>query len=162
MSSIVALWAGLLLGVGGPVTGLSIAPDAERTQVLISVEGVVQYRDFTMEGPSRLIVDIFGAQHELPADNYLDINRGGVISVRTSQYSSEVVRVVLELGRTVAYEVVPAEGGLRIVLSAGAGAFDPWATSDFAQPQPSVTRRLGVRRRLILGFRVVFGVVVWS
>ncbi|MGD2068064.1 MAG: AMIN domain-containing protein [Gemmatimonadota bacterium] len=128
MSSIFALWTGLALGLGGPVTGLAISPEAEQTRVVISVDGDVQYRDFTMEGPSRLVVDVFGARHALPRDNYLDIHRGGVRSVRTSQYSADVVRVVLELEQTVPYEIVPEEGRIRISLFSEAAPFEPWET----------------------------------
>ncbi|HSR42501.1 MAG TPA: hypothetical protein VLL48_10020, partial [Longimicrobiales bacterium] len=59
MSSIFALWASATLAWGGPVTGLSIAPVAERTEVVIAVDGDVEFREFTMEGPSRLVVDLF-------------------------------------------------------------------------------------------------------
>ena len=41
MSSMFALWATLILGAGGPVTGMSISPVAERTAVLITVDGDV-------------------------------------------------------------------------------------------------------------------------
>lgn len=128
MSSIFALWASVVLGAGGPVTGLSIAPAAERTEVLIAVDGDVEFRDFTMEGPSRLVVDLFGARHALPRDDFLDVHRGGVTSIRTSQYSEDVVRVVLELTETVPYEVVPGEGGLHVLLSSAAGPFEPWSS----------------------------------
>ena len=57
-SSMFALWAAALIGTGGPVTGVSVSPAAERTQILIAVDGEVEYRDFTMEGPNRLVIDI--------------------------------------------------------------------------------------------------------
>ena len=50
MTSFLSFLAGLLLAVGGPVTGLSIQPAPERTEVVISMEGQAEYRDFTMEG----------------------------------------------------------------------------------------------------------------
>lgn len=137
MSSIIALLASTLLAMGGPVTGVSIAPLAERTQVVIAVDGEVEFREFTMEGPNRLVVDLFGARHALPRDNFLDINRGGVVSVRTSQYSADIVRVVLELTDHVPYEVTPEEGRLRITLQNPVGVFAPWtsaASDDGAVP----------------------------
>ena len=96
MTSIFSLLAGLFLTVGGPVTGLSIQPAPERTEVIISVEGQAQYRDFTMEGPSRLVLDLIGAEHALPQENFLNIDRGGIRSIRTSQYSAEIVRLVID------------------------------------------------------------------
>ena len=129
MTSFLSLMAGLLLGLGGPVTGLSIQPAPDRTEVVISMLGQAEYRDFTMEGPSRLVVDLMGAQHALPQDDFLDIHRGGVRSIRTSQYSSDIVRVVVELDAVVGYEILPEEGELRLVLENDAGSFAPWSSS---------------------------------
>ncbi len=128
MTSILSLLAGLLLSVGGPVTGLSIQPAPERTEVVISMEGQAEYRDFTMEGPSRLVLDLIGAEHALPRDNFLDINRGGVRSIRTSQYSGEIVRLVIELDAVVGYQILPGEQQLRVVLENPSGDFAPWST----------------------------------
>ncbi len=128
MTSFLSLMAGLLVAMGGPVTGLSIQPAAERTEVVISMEGQAEFRDFTMEGPNRLVLDLMGAQHALPRDNYLDIRRGGVRSIRTSQYSEDIVRVVIELDELVGYRIVPRSGELRVVLENDGGSFDPWST----------------------------------
>jgi type IV pilus assembly protein PilQ len=129
MSSMFALWAAALLGTSGPVTGVSVSPAAERTQILIAVDGEVQYRDFTMEGPNRLVVDILGSKLALPQDNYPRIDRGGVRGLRTSQYSTDVVRIVVELQSIVPYEIQRTGGGLRIVLDNPVGAFVPWTSA---------------------------------
>jgi len=128
MSSIFALWASATLAWGGPVTGLSIAPVAERTEVVIAVDGDVEFRDFTMEGPSRLVVDLFGARNQLPRDDFMNVRRGGVNAIRTSQYSDEIVRIVLELTETVPYEVTADQGTLRIALASASGPFEPWSS----------------------------------
>jgi type IV pilus assembly protein PilQ len=132
MSSFFALWTSILLVAGGPVKGLSILPAPDRTDVVIAVDGEVEYRHFTMEGPSRLVVDLFGARHELPRDDFMDLHRGGITAVRTSQYSDDVVRIVLELEETVSYEVASEPGGLRVSLAAGLGSFEPWSTAGLA------------------------------
>jgi len=72
MTSILSLLTGVLLGFGGPVTGLSVQPAPERTEVVISMEGHAEFRDFTMEGPTRLVVDLMGAQHALPREDFPD------------------------------------------------------------------------------------------
>lgn len=136
MNPIFALWAGGLLALGGPVTELAITPAAEGTSVLIAVEGTVDYREFTMEGPNRLVVDLTGARHALPRDEYSDVNRGGIRSVRTSQYSEDVVRVVLILEEMVGYTLREDPQGLRITLENPAGAFVPWS-SGRAAPAPA-------------------------
>lgn len=127
MTSFLSLLAGLLATVGGPVTGLSIQPAPERTEVVISMEGQAEYRDFTMEGPNRLVVDLMDARHALPQQNFLDIQRGGVRSIRTSQYSENIVRVVIELDQLVGYQMLPGDGELRVVLENPGETFAPWS-----------------------------------
>jgi type IV pilus assembly protein PilQ len=144
MPSAFSLLVGVLLGVGGPVTGLSVQPAPDRTEVIISVEGQAEFRDFTMEGPSRLIVDVIGAQHALPGEDFLNIDRGGVRSIRTSQYSEQIVRVVIELDAVVGYEVLTTEEGLRVVMENFDGSFTPWSTAPAVsaqapeEPEPAV------------------------
>ena len=79
MTSMFALWAGALLSLGGPVTEVAITPMGEQTSVLIAIEGDVEYRDFLMEGPHRLIVDLMGAQNALPRNEFSEVNRGGMM-----------------------------------------------------------------------------------
>jgi len=134
MTSFLSFLAGLLIAVGGPVTGLSIQPAPERTEVVISMEGQAEYRDFTMEGPSRLVVDLMGARHALPRDNFLDLNRGGVRAIRTSQYSETIVRVVIELDQLVGYQMIPGDGELRVVLENPGESFAPWSATPPNQP----------------------------
>jgi type IV pilus assembly protein PilQ len=135
MPSILSLLVGVLLGSGGPVTGLSVQPAPDRTEVIISMEGQAEFRDFTMEGPSRLIVDLLDAEHALPGENFLNIDRGGVRSIRTSQYSDEIVRVVIELDAVVNYDVLPDQQGLRVVMENFGGGFTPWSTTPEASGQ---------------------------
>jgi type IV pilus assembly protein PilQ len=138
MTSIFSLLVGVLLGSSGPVTGLSVQPAPDRTEVIISMEGQAEFRDFTMEGPSRLIVDLVGAQHALPRQNFLDIDRGGVRSIRTSQYSDEIVRVVIELDAVVAYQILQGDQGLRVVMENPGGSFAPWTTNTAGVEPPDL------------------------
>lgn len=134
MTSMFALWAGTLLALGGPVTELTITPMASQTSVLISIDGEVEYRDFQMEGPHRLVVDLIGATHALPQDDFAAVNRGGILSMRTSQYSEDVVRVVFVLDRKLGYSVVPDSRGLRISLENPTGDFEPWSSGATTPP----------------------------
>jgi type IV pilus assembly protein PilQ len=134
MMSMFALWAGALLSLGGPVTEVTITPMASQTSVLIAIAGEVSYREFTMEGPHRLVVDLIGARHALPADDFAAVNRGGIISMRTSQYSDDVVRVVFVLDRQLGYSVLPDERGLRISLENPTGDFEPWSSGATTRP----------------------------
>ncbi|MDX1646254.1 MAG: AMIN domain-containing protein [Longimicrobiales bacterium] len=134
MTSLFALWAGTLLALGGAVTELTITPMASQTSVLISVDGEVEFRDFQMEGPHRLVVDLMGATHALPRDEFDSVHRGGIVSVRTSQYSEDVVRVVFVLDRRLGYSVLPDSRGIRISLENPTGDFEPWSSGATVPP----------------------------
>jgi type IV pilus assembly protein PilQ len=142
MTSMFALWTSALMAFGGPVTEVAITPMARQTSVLIAVDGDVEYRDFTMEGPNRLVVDLMGARHALPRDDYSDVNRGGIRSIRTSQYSADIVRVVLVLDEMVEYKVATDPRGLRITLDNPTGEFTPWSSGTTnAAPAPGQADR---------------------
>jgi len=134
MMSMFALWAGALLAFVGSVTEVTITPMASQTSVLIAVDGDVTYREFTMEGPHRLVVDVMGAQHALPADDFAAVNRGGIVSMRTSQYSADVVRVVFVLDRQLGYSVLPDTRGVLISLENPTGDFEPWSSGATVRP----------------------------
>ncbi len=153
MTSMFALWAGTLLALGGPVTQVTITPMATQTSVLISVSGEVVYRDFTMEGPHRLVVDLMGASHALPQDEFAAVNRGGIVSIRSSQYSDDVVRIVFVLDRPLGYTLIPDPRGVRISLENPSGDFEPWSSGAMAPfnpatlvPAPQVTPVQEARR----------------
>ena len=149
MSSILAVLTGVLLAAGDPVTALSIVPNLNRTEVLVSVEGTVSYRAFSMEGPSRIVLDIMNAKHALPQEDFLGINRGGVVAVRTSQYAEDIVRVVVELEHTTAYVVGASDGTVRISLESNFGSFDPWETLElFSSPAMIVNQAPVVEEKL--------------
>src|SRR5688500_11145770 len=82
-----------------------------------------------MLGPDRLGIDIVGSQLALPQQDYPGIDRGGVRGLRTSQYSAEVVRIVVELDAVVPYEIRRTEGGLWITFANPEGSFEPWTSA---------------------------------
>jgi type IV pilus assembly protein PilQ len=133
MTPMYALWTGLLVTLAtGPVTEVSIHPTASATEIVVAVDGTIEYRDFTMEGPNRLVVDLFGARHELPSDEFLGINRGGVMSLRTSQYREDVVRLTLELTALVPYDITVENGRLRIHMENPTGRAATWNSNQAA------------------------------
>ena len=115
----------------GDVTGLEvlpseIVPSAWRTEVVISVEGMVETRDFTMGGPERIVVDLIGAQFPFPQESLAGAARGGLLGLRASQYSEDVVRVVLQVTERVGYSLTSGNGFVRISMENPWGNFDPW------------------------------------
>ncbi|MBW3553416.1 MAG: AMIN domain-containing protein, partial [Gemmatimonadetes bacterium] len=80
----------VLMAALAAVQALSVVPAGDRTAVLIEVDGQVSYRHETLTSPPRIVVDISGAEFGLPQGRYLDINRGGVLALRSSQFEPGV------------------------------------------------------------------------
>ena len=129
MTSFLTLALSAVLGVGEPVTGVSIHSAASQTEVIVSVDGQVEVQDFMLAGPHRLVLDLMGARHAMAQDAYTDVNRGGVRAIRTSQYADEIVRLVLELDDAVPYRVDSRDGVVRITLENRTGPFETWTAS---------------------------------
>lgn len=119
----------LLLAVLAPLTpvrGLGVVPVADRTEVLIEVEGQVSVKHYLLRQPDRVVIDLAGARHALPQNRFTDINRGGVLALRVSQYQPDVVRVVVDLAQPVEYTVDREAGIVRVSFPNPGSAFEPW------------------------------------
>ncbi|UCF18855.1 MAG: AMIN domain-containing protein [Gemmatimonadota bacterium] len=129
------LFAWVAAGGGDPVsvTEVRVVPVAEYTEVVVRMSGEVSYSDFLLTEPPRLIVDLKDARHALPRDNFENINRGGVVRVRTSQFRDDVVRIVVELTNPTSYTLTRQGSEIRISFpNPSRAAFDAWATGSSA------------------------------
>ncbi|HEX9632725.1 MAG TPA: AMIN domain-containing protein [Gemmatimonadales bacterium] len=100
----------------GEVTAVSVLPAPGRAEVIIDVAGPVGYQDFTLERPTRLVVDVTGATLGTTSAVYDGVNRAGIVNVRYGQYRTDVVRVVVELESLRDYTIVQAEGTIRLAF----------------------------------------------
>lgn len=144
MNPVMALWMAVLTALAS-VKGVSVAPAEDRTEVIIAVDGSASVKHFTLESPARLVLDIDGAKHALPRERFMGIDRGGIRSLRTSQFQPSVVRVVFELNAPVQYTVQQQDGRIVVSFPNPAGPFEPWhagavavaeAAAEAAQPAP--------------------------
>ncbi len=120
------------------VTELRVEPVAGYTEVVVLTSGEVSYSDFLLTNPPRLIVDLKGARHALAGDDFEDIDRGGVVRVRTSQFRDDVVRIVVELTAPTSYTLTRQGSEIRVSFPNLAGEdFDSWA-SLAPVPEPTV------------------------
>jgi type IV pilus assembly protein PilQ len=117
------------------VRGISVVPAAGRAEVVIAVDGSVNVRDFTVDGPHRIVVDIEGARLGTPGTPYDRVARGGIRNVRLSQFNANVVRVVLDLDAAREYSVLNADGAIRVAVS-GPADFAAWSSGG-AAPAPA-------------------------
>src|SRR6185436_2855873 len=115
------------LGGPGEVTGVSVLPGPGSVNVVIDVRGGVQVTDFTLKDPARLVVDVKGATLRSRGILYDRVNRGGVLNIRYSQFTPEVVRVVLELESLKDYRLEHADDAVRIAIGTDQG-FAAWSS----------------------------------
>ena len=101
----------------GDVRAISVLPSPGSAVVVVDVEGAVNVRDFTLENPARLVVDVEGARLMVPGVMYDGANRGGIVQVRYSQFRPDVVRIVLELESLRDYQLEYIDDTIRIAFS---------------------------------------------
>ena len=117
----------------GEVTAVSVLPGAGRANVIIDVRGSVEVQDFTLTNPARLVVDLVGAQLNVPGTLYDGRARGGIQNVRYTQFRPDVVRVVLELASLQDYQLEYAGDAVRISLGSD-HSFQAWSSAVFDGP----------------------------
>jgi type IV pilus assembly protein PilQ len=135
MISILALRA-LLFATLASVQGVAVVSSGDQTQVIIEVDGQVSYQHSMITGPPRIVVDVASADYRLPRQRFLDINRGGVLGIRSSQFQPGVVRVVIDLADIAEYRVQNTDGAITVSFPNRAGTFEPWRSSSAAPVAP--------------------------
>ena len=99
----------------GEVTGVSVQASPGRADIVINVRGAVEVRDFMLERPDRLVLDVMGARLKGKMGlDYDGVKRGGVLNVRYSQFERDVVRIVIELDHAKAYLVERRSEAIRV------------------------------------------------
>ncbi len=99
----------------GEVTGVSVQASPGRADIVINVRGAVEVRDFMLQGPDRLVLDVVGARlKESPIALYDGVKRGGVVNLRYAQFKPDVVRIVLDLDRAKDYHVERGTDNIRV------------------------------------------------
>lgn len=139
MIPIIALaLAGFTPGSNVAFKGVSVLPAADRTEIVIGMDGDVTASDFALANPNRIVVDLVGMRPVSAATFRVD--RGGIRSVRVAQYSPDVVRLVIDVTQPVEYRVERATGEVRLSFVNPEGTFEPWNSQpldeDAALPPP--------------------------
>lgn len=124
----IALAARMAAAQEASLVEVRVVPSSQGTTVDLGLTSPVGYTDFTLENPSRLVIDLSNARQALPRASY-PVGRGGVTAVRSSQFAPGVVRVILDLAGPVAYATESTAGGVSIRLAGGPAAFEPWSSA---------------------------------
>jgi len=117
----------------GDVTAVSVMPAPGKAELVIDVQGVVRVSDFVLRDPSRVVLDLVGAHLVAPTILYDGVERAGIRNVRYSQFSPDVVRVVVDLTQPRSYQVREDSAGVHVAFAAGQ-PFAVWS-SDGARRQ---------------------------
>jgi type IV pilus assembly protein PilQ len=114
----------------GEVTGVSVQPSPGRADVIVNVRGAVEVRDFMLQSPDRLVLDVVGAKlNGNTAGLYDGVKRGGVLNLRYSQFAPNVVRVVMDLDRAMDYHVERVADAIRVSFGTDQ-SFLAWSSND--------------------------------
>ena len=114
----------------GEVTGVSVQASPGRADIVINVRGAVEVRDFMLQGPDRLVLDVMGARLKGNAASLYDgVKRGGVLNLRYSQFQQDVVRIVLELDHAKDYHVERGPDAIRVSFGTDQ-SFLAWSSND--------------------------------
>ncbi|HEU4682670.1 MAG TPA: AMIN domain-containing protein [Gemmatimonadales bacterium] len=113
----------------GEVTGVSVQAAPGRADVVINVRGAVEVRDFMLQNPDRLVLDVMGARLKGNlAGLYDGVKRGGVLNVRYSQFEPDVVRIVLVLDRAKDYHLERGTGLIKVSFGTDQSFLD-WSSN---------------------------------
>jgi type IV pilus assembly protein PilQ len=88
----------------------------------VKADGRLEYRDFMLAGPDRLVVD-FPDVTARASVRQIEIGQDPVRKVRLGQFSAsspKVARLVLDLSQKAAYRIIDGANGVRIVFGEGA------------------------------------------
>ncbi|TFG61706.1 MAG: type IV pilus secretin family protein, partial [Gemmatimonadales bacterium] len=113
----------------GEVREVRIQPAGDNTEIVIFTGEDVEPREFLLSDPTRLIVDLYGAQVADLRGAYEGIGRGGVIRFRSSQFRPDVVRLVFELTGTIEYATDASVGRFVVRFANPGGSFAPWSSA---------------------------------
>jgi type IV pilus assembly protein PilQ len=117
--------------VGGEVTGVSLLSAPGRAEVVVNVRGAVEVRDFMLNAPDRLVLDVVGATLASTGGGYDGLKRAGVVNLRYSQFRPDVVRIVVHLDAVKDYQVARANDEVRVSFAAEQ-SFAAWSSATSA------------------------------
>lgn len=112
----------------GQVHEVSVVPAGGDTEIVVISDASVEAREFLLAEPSRLIIDLHGATAGDLRGAYDEIGRGGVVRLRTSQFRSDVVRLVFDLTGLPSYETAASEGRFVVRFPNPGSEFEPWSS----------------------------------
>ncbi len=126
------------------VHSVSVVPSSGKTDVVIGVNAAVDVQNFTLDAPTRVVVDLKGATLDMSQHTYDRLARGGITNIRYSQFRPNVVRVVIEMDAKHPYDVKRNSTEVRITVTGGkTSEYTSWSSNKngyVASPTPTPAR----------------------
>ncbi len=111
------------------------------TQVVISGDDILDFKDFTLSKPQSIVVDVKGTTLALGPKTH-SLNRGGIVSITTSQFDREggIARVVIETEAKPSYIAMSEENDIIIAITTkDVSSFAQWKASMAPTEMAAVT-----------------------
>ncbi|MGE0455746.1 MAG: type IV pilus secretin PilQ [Vicinamibacteria bacterium] len=102
------------------ILGVTPSTDAGQFELTIRADGSLQYQDFFLGNPDRLVIDMRDVSARAPYR--AEVQSEQVRSVRLAQFSAgtpKIARLVLDLAERKPYRIVEANDGLKVVFGEG-------------------------------------------
>lgn len=118
------------------VTGVELSDvgPMSATVIIKTDRAVEHYESFALPDPPRLVIDIPDAVHAAPGSFQA---QGPITEIRSSQYKTrpvKVVRIVLDLGSALPYQVQTTPGPFQILIGEAAAEAKAGAPTEAAAP----------------------------
>ncbi len=124
------------------VTAVSVVPTPGHAEIVIAFSGAVEYQDFPLREPDRLVIDVVGATLQARGKAYDGVNRGGIRDIRYAQFRPDVVRIAIYLDGSRDYRVEKSGDAIRVTFGVDQSflAWSSRAPSDLEPPAPRLVR----------------------
>lgn len=145
------LWLAAAPAFGATVKNISLKDSGPSTQVVIEADGPMNYHDFTLESPDRIVVDCPGTTLAFSERTWAGRDGSTVKSVRASEMGwgkDTGTRVVVDLSQAASYGVSAV--GNNVVLAVESPTRQEAEAPDEPKSQSAPARDLSDGRRMSL------------
>ena len=98
------------------VRAVSVRMVGGALRVIIEADGAVQFKDFTLNGPSRIVIDLAGVRSALGSKT-IPVASGPAERVRVGEPSPGSVRIVIDVATLTRYRII--RDGSSLVVTIG-------------------------------------------
>jgi hypothetical protein len=85
--------------------------------ITISLDKSVQYETHRLHDPERIVIDLRGARLDPKLHRIIEVNQGGLLVIRLSQFKPETARIVLDLARQSDYWINATADPPRLIIN---------------------------------------------